>query len=340
MRPRSFGLMPMPTIAGVAGMVGRRTASGGGRSSRPAARSARRSARSGRAPRRSQPLPPRIANGPLGRAEQLAAARPSRRRRVGLDRLVAAPASATSPLSVSMSSGSAITTGPGPAARSPRGRRGDTSSGMRAGVVDLRRPFGDPAEEARGSRSPGTPRARAWSRATWPTNRISGVESCRRCGCRRGVGRAGPAGDEADAGPAGQLAVGLRHHRGAALLAADRDGDRRVVQRVEDREVALAGHAEEMVDAVHDELVDENRRPPGLRVFAHASPPQFGSARTSAYVAPSPGDGRRLPAGMPSMTIGERTRRDRAALRLRGGQVHPHAAQRSPAGRRTRRRRC
>ena len=36
-----------------------------------------------------------------------------------------------------------------------------------------------------------------------------------------GVGGAGSAGDEADSGFPGQLAVGFGHERGAALLAAD-----------------------------------------------------------------------------------------------------------------------
>ena len=49
---------------------------------------------------------------------------------------------------------------------------------------------------------------------------------------RRGVGGAGPAGDEADARPPGELAGGLRHDRGPALLAADEDVDGRVVQGV------------------------------------------------------------------------------------------------------------
>ena len=49
--------------------------------------------------------------------------------------------------SVSMSSGSAITTGPGrPDVATAKARV--TSSGMRAGIVDLGHPFGDAAEEA------------------------------------------------------------------------------------------------------------------------------------------------------------------------------------------------
>jgi len=53
------------------------------------------------------------------------------------------------------------------------------------------------------------------------------------------------------------FAVGLRHHRGAALLATYGDGDRGVVKRIEHSEIAFAGHAKEMVDSVHEKLIDE-----------------------------------------------------------------------------------
>jgi hypothetical protein len=59
-------------------------------------------------------------------------------------------------------------------------------------------------------------------------------------------------------GPARELPVRLRHHGGAALLAADGDLDRRVVQGVEHGEEALAGHAEQVLHPVHHELVDED----------------------------------------------------------------------------------
>ena len=61
-----------------------------------------------------------------------------------------------------------------------------------------------------------------------------------------GVGGTGAAGDHGDAGPAGELAPGGRHHRRAAFLAADDEADLgRVVQRVQDLEIALARHAED-----------------------------------------------------------------------------------------------
>jgi hypothetical protein len=74
----------------------------------------------------------------------------------------------------------------------------------------------------------------------------------------RGVGGARPARDEADAGLAGELAGGLRHHAGAALGPADGDLQLGVVQRVEHGEIALAGHAEGVGRAVEDQLVDED----------------------------------------------------------------------------------
>ena len=74
-----------------------------------------------------------------------------------------------------------------------------------------------------------------------------------------GVGGAGAAGDHGDAGPAGELALGGRHHRRPALLAADDEADLgRVVQRVQHLEIALARHAEDGVDALEAQLVDED----------------------------------------------------------------------------------
>jgi hypothetical protein len=60
------------------------------------------------------------------------------------------------------------------------------------------------------------------------------------------------------AGRAGHLAGGLRHHRGTALLAADRHRDRAVVQGIEGGDIALARHAEYVAHAVDDELIDQH----------------------------------------------------------------------------------
>ena len=74
------------------------------------------------------------------------------------------------------------------------------------------------------------------------------------------VRRTGRARDEADAGLARQLPVPLRHVRRARLVAGDDEPDRCVAERVEDGDVALARDAERRVDAVHNQLVDEDLR--------------------------------------------------------------------------------
>ena len=74
-----------------------------------------------------------------------------------------------------------------------------------------------------------------------------------------GVGRAGPAGDEGDAGPPGHLAVGVGHVGDPAFLPADDQVDlRRVMERVEHGEEAFAGHGENAVAALDLELVDKD----------------------------------------------------------------------------------
>ena len=79
---------------------------------------------------------------------------------------------------VSTSSGSATTTGPGrPVCGDGEGAGDDLGDAV--GVLDLGRPLGERRRRRRGSRPPGTPRARASPVATWPTKRIIGEESCR-----------------------------------------------------------------------------------------------------------------------------------------------------------------
>ena len=55
------------------------------------------------------------------------------------------------------------------------------------------------------------------------------------------------------------LPIGLRHHRRAALVTADRHGDAAVAERIQHGEKALAGNAEHMLDAVDHELFDQRR---------------------------------------------------------------------------------
>ena len=68
-----------------------------------------------------------------------------------------------------------------------------------------------------------------------------------------GVGRAGSARDHGHARLAGGLAVGLCHVRRAAFLAGDDGLHRGVVESVEDRQEAFAGHKECAADAVRGE---------------------------------------------------------------------------------------
>jgi len=74
----------------------------------------------------------------------------------------------------------------------------------------------------------------------------------------RGVRRAGTTRHEADAGTPRELAVSLRHHRGAAFLAADRDVDVGIMQRIQGREITLARNAEDVIDSMNKKLIDKN----------------------------------------------------------------------------------
>jgi hypothetical protein len=87
------------------------------------------------------------------------------------------------------------------------------------------------------------------------------------------VGGAGTARHEEHARLAGELAVRLGHVGGAAFLAADDEGElvAQVVQAVEHRQVALAGHAERHLHALGGERVGEDLAAvPGLQIGFHA----------------------------------------------------------------------
>src|SRR5581483_4726752 len=75
-----------------------------------------------------------------------------------------------------------------------------------------------------------------------------------------GVRRTGRACDEADPRAPRELAVGVGHVRGAGLVTRRVESDRRVRDRVEDAEIALARDAKGGVDTVDDQLVDEDAR--------------------------------------------------------------------------------
>ena len=203
----------------------RRTNAGGGRWSRPAARSARQSAparrrrlpTSGcRRPARSGAWPPTTASA-AGSCRSGPARFPPARRRWR-----PAPWRARSACP--------------PAARSPPARAGRCRRcGRRARPVPgcardrrSRSPIWRSSRTPRGSRVPGTPRARACARADLADehDHRRGILA-RDVDAGRGIGGARPARDEADAGAAGRLADRLGHHGGAALVPADGERDRR-----------------------------------------------------------------------------------------------------------------
>src|SRR5215468_10192571 len=75
-----------------------------------------------------------------------------------------------------------------------------------------------------------------------------------------GVGGTRSARNEHDARPACELAVRLTHVCRTTFLPADDEPQAfaRVVERIENREIALSRHAEGKVDTLSDEVVDEN----------------------------------------------------------------------------------
>ena len=88
---------------------------------------------------------------------------------------------------------------------------------------------------------------------------ISGVESCfAMCMPGEPLVAPGPRVTNAMPGRPVSLPCGLRHHHGAALLAAHRHGDVAVVEGIERRQIAFARHAEHVAHAVDQELVDQH----------------------------------------------------------------------------------
>ena len=74
---------------------------------------------------------------------------------------------------------------------------------------------------------------------------------------RRSIGRARPARDKANARSTGDLAHGFRHHGGATFMTADGNRNAAVSKRIQNRKKAFTGNAEDMLDAVDQELLDK-----------------------------------------------------------------------------------
>ena len=74
-----------------------------------------------------------------------------------------------------------------------------------------------------------------------------------------GISGAGAAGDEADTRPARELALRLGHESGAALLSAGDEADLLavLVEAIQHRQIAFAGHAEGGVHALGDQGFDQ-----------------------------------------------------------------------------------
>ena len=102
-------------------------------------------------------------------------------------------------------------------------------------------------------------------------NKIIGVESWNAvCTAIDALVAPGPRVTKQMPGVPVSLPYAFGHVGGAAVLAGDDQADvvARVVERVEHREIALAGHAEREVGAVNAELVDQDL-PAGARGGGH-----------------------------------------------------------------------
>ncbi len=157
----------------------------------------------------------------------------------------------------SMSSGKASTTGPG----RPEVATWNAwliSSGMRSAMSICVTHLASGAYILRKSTSWKASRS-IWWRATWPTSTTIGVESWNAvCTPIEALQAPGPARHQEHAGLAGQLAIGLGHEGGAALLAAGDEADLGgVEERVEHFEIALAGDAERHPDAMRAQRRDD-----------------------------------------------------------------------------------
>ena len=74
----------------------------------------------------------------------------------------------------------------------------------------------------------------------------------------RGIAGTRPAAHDGDAGSPGQPRVGERHESGAGLVAAHHGVDvGAAIKRVEQPEIALARDAEDAVDGVRHEAIDD-----------------------------------------------------------------------------------
>ena len=120
-----------------------------------------------------------------------------------------------------------------------------------------------------------------------------------------GVGRARAAGDEGDPGLAGQLALGLGHHGGPALLAADDRLDLALMQAIKGRQIALARNAEDPFDPLNAQLVHQNL---AAVAFSHPANPPTSSTIPLSWPVDSPWAGTVAIIAAPGATLGQSPR--------------------------------
>ena len=218
---------------------GCRRSPGSGTRTRPGARSPRRTpARRGSSRPSSRPRRRRRAGAPQPRGAREAARDP---RRCGADALrLDARAVRDVGLLGEHVLGQREHDRPGPPGERDRERLGHVL-GDPLGAVDLPRRLRDAAEHLRVVEL--LPRLAAAKRARHLADEEEHRRRVllRRVHADRRLRRSRPARDEADPGPPGQLPVRLGRVRRALLVAARDQPDRRVVERVEHRQVALPG---------------------------------------------------------------------------------------------------
>lgn len=126
--------------------------------------------------------------------------------------------------------------------------------GKARGILNIHGPFGDRAEQR--TDIDFLPRL-----ALLKTTRHLTDEDQQRRGVlrgdmqpRQGIGTAWATGHEANPWASGGLGIGLGHHRRTAFLATHHQGDvGSIVQRVENRQEAFAGHREHPVHTIASE---------------------------------------------------------------------------------------
>jgi hypothetical protein len=132
--------------------------------------------------------------------------------------------------------------------------------GNAGGVGDLDRPFGDGAEELFEVDFLKRLAAAEFARDLADEQQHGRRVLLRHMHARARVRRAGAAGDKTNAGHARELAHGFGHHRRPALLTADDEFVRALVDRIENGEEAFARHAEGTGQSVRDQRIDEDLR--------------------------------------------------------------------------------